>query len=640
MQQTHDRFRLGVNYWPQSSAINMWKAFSPEEIESDFQAMKASGLDTVRIFPTWDDFQPMRVYRGHRKEFKYVGMKADCTIREHHNPSMVDPEMIRRLDTVVDIARRHELDLMIALITGWMSGGMMLPTYYEGQNLYTDPFMLKWQHRLVSYFAERYKDEPRVVAWGLGNECNCLDETPSAEAAWLWTSTICDAVRTRDASRPIVSGMHSIGPLAGKNRWRLQDQAELCDVLTTHPYPLFTPGCNIDGPSDMRPIMHAAAESALYRGLGKRPVLCEETGTLGASIFSDELSGIFLRQRLHSLLQEDVTGCLWWCFTDFDQPGHWPYNYALKESSLGIFDRQGRPKPPADEYKRFSQVLKAIGGKLPPKTAQAAILVPAEAGDWRPYFNAYLLCRQAGIHADFVWEYDDLSAYRLVIAPALAENTIYHEGWQNLQDYAAGGGCVYFSYDGLDAGDINAFAGIRVQHRKSRQPKGPIVTPAGELTYAEEHAPLDLDFTLDTAKVCFSYADGKPALVRNTFGQGQVFFMADPIEKMLGMMPRAYATDASYQLYAHLGTAAGIQPPCRNATPGVLTSYHQAPSSSEAFVTAINFTGAAIQERLVLTNRAARVTSLNDQVQARLDADGSLLLDLPANESVVCRLER
>ena len=53
-----ERFRLGLNYWPSSSAMAFWRAFDREQLGLDFSTIAAAGFDSVRIFLTWEDFQP------------------------------------------------------------------------------------------------------------------------------------------------------------------------------------------------------------------------------------------------------------------------------------------------------------------------------------------------------------------------------------------------------------------------------------------------------------------------------------------------------------------------------------------------------------------------------------------------------
>jgi endo-1,4-beta-mannosidase len=53
-----ERFRVGVNYWPARTAMGWWAEFDHTEVASDFARIAASGLDSVRLFLTWEDFQP------------------------------------------------------------------------------------------------------------------------------------------------------------------------------------------------------------------------------------------------------------------------------------------------------------------------------------------------------------------------------------------------------------------------------------------------------------------------------------------------------------------------------------------------------------------------------------------------------
>jgi endo-1,4-beta-mannosidase len=54
------KFFLGINYWESKNATRMWKNFDAETIETDFKLLKAAGVDFLRIFPLWSDFQPIQ----------------------------------------------------------------------------------------------------------------------------------------------------------------------------------------------------------------------------------------------------------------------------------------------------------------------------------------------------------------------------------------------------------------------------------------------------------------------------------------------------------------------------------------------------------------------------------------------------
>ena len=93
-----------------------------------------------------------------------------------------------RFATFADLAERHGLKLVVGLVTGWMSGRLFVPPGLEGLNVLTDPVAIMWQVRFVQHFVRRFRDHPAILAWDLGNECNCMAPVPEHEAAWTWTA--------------------------------------------------------------------------------------------------------------------------------------------------------------------------------------------------------------------------------------------------------------------------------------------------------------------------------------------------------------------------------------------------------------------------------------------------------------------
>ena len=53
-------FLIGCNYWSSEAGVSMWHEWSIEAVEKDFAALKDAGMNTVRLFPLWSDFQPVR----------------------------------------------------------------------------------------------------------------------------------------------------------------------------------------------------------------------------------------------------------------------------------------------------------------------------------------------------------------------------------------------------------------------------------------------------------------------------------------------------------------------------------------------------------------------------------------------------
>jgi len=104
----------------------------------------------------------------------------------------------------------------------------------------------------------------------------------------------------------ILTHVHSCGPekalieiLAGpQGVWTMQDQGKLTDLLTVHPYSIFTPYCDSDPVDTIRPILHATAQTYYYAGIGNKPCLAEELGTLGPMVSSKAAAADYVRANL------------------------------------------------------------------------------------------------------------------------------------------------------------------------------------------------------------------------------------------------------------------------------------------------------------------------------------------------------
>ena len=406
-----ERFWLGVNYWPRHRGVSIWADWHPEEIDREFGEMAALGLNAVRIFLRWEDFQPIREYRGGLAEGEPLqrALAHDETLDEQTCPDLTDPVMVERLAEVCALARKHGLRLIPAIFVGWMSGVSFEPAFLRGRNMFTDATLLRYQVMLCRHLALRFRDEPAIVAWDLGNEQNCFQAAPSVDAAWHWTYLLSSTLRQHDPNHAVISGMHSLGTtrLASQHdpgsRFLIRDVAECCDCLTVHPYPDFLP-TTLDPPLDPRGTLVASWQLRLYQGVGRVPVMAQEFGTLGDGCMSRRVAADYTRRTLYSLLVNGSIGALWWCHTDFTVPERQPYRANLMEYfGLGLYDVEGKPKPVAEVFGEFGGVLKRLDtGALRKLPAQAAIVLPWRSEDHEVIFNAYALTRRAGIDADIV----------------------------------------------------------------------------------------------------------------------------------------------------------------------------------------------------------------------------------------------
>ncbi|MFA7635793.1 MAG: cellulase family glycosylhydrolase, partial [Bacillota bacterium] len=74
------KFITGVNYWPRNKGLAMWRDFDIQEITSDMETIAGLGMNSVRVFLRWSDFQPA--------------------------PNQIDEAMMDRFEQVLDAARK------------------------------------------------------------------------------------------------------------------------------------------------------------------------------------------------------------------------------------------------------------------------------------------------------------------------------------------------------------------------------------------------------------------------------------------------------------------------------------------------------------------------------------------------------
>ena len=591
-------FMLGVNYWPRHHGIKMWTEWNADEVRAEFAQIKDMGMDTVRIFLTWNDFQPL-VEKGSAFELCPIEtvMRHDENITSVECPEMIDERMVAHLDEVLKVAEELELRVIVALMTAWMSGSIIDVSWRNGRNIFTDPGMLKWQMLYCQYFARRYKDNPVIAAWEFGNEQNCVMSLPSADAAWSWLRSISNQIRVEDRDAVVSSGMHGLSAHPDKNSWwGIRECADSCDLLTVHPYPPFTSGCYMDRLTDMRANMHASAQSRYYGGLGKKDVLCEETGSLGNCMLSEERTADFIRPRLYSLLANGSKGCLWWCFSDFSCGDIIPYRWVQMENDgLGLTDTLGRVKPSGREFTEFRKTLNKLPN-LPPTHRKAAIVVMDTGNHWPVYYNTFILCKQAGIEAEFIYPSDSLEEYKLILCPSVKGFSPYNTRyWKRIIQSVENGATLYLSYDGSSIVNFKDTFGMKITEKLPAAGEIGRVLPSRHapdcLKSADLHYSCAPDFQVKLgqagARVLMHSEDNNPLLTEYSLGDGKAVFLGIPVEALLARTLYAFDNDNTYRIYQYLRDSGAAQRLIAE-DPFVEKTYHPV-NESEGYMVLINY---------------------------------------------------
>ena len=570
------KFLVGANYWPSKQGVHVWQEWNPRDIDREFRQMRALGLDTIRMFFVWQDFQPIKEIRGVRGEGNplKVVMQHDETIS---TPEMVDERMVAKFDQMIEIARRHKIYLMPTFFVGWMSGTQMDVSWRKERNIFTDPTMLRYQCAFVRYFAQRYRNERQIIAWDLANEQNCFMDCPSHDAGWLWVSTLIKEIKLHDQNHPVTSGMHGLNiTRAGKGGFMIGDVGEVVDFLTVHPYPPFFPEC-IDRPDGLRTTYFPSFQSKIYEAMGKKKVMCQEFGILGNAFVSRQIEARNIRTVLYSLVANGNLGGLFWCFIDLADRHRPPYDFNPVESKLGLVDLQGKPRPAGREMRRFARIVNKLDyAKLQPEKSKAAILVPWRHENREVLFNSFVLAKQAHLSVDFLNPEEPFDDYRILIIPSgTGHGLLTTSQWDRVKDFVKAGGVLYASYGGITMSEMDEVFGVEVQHRIRCQGGSRQITIAADDRCLRAGQQFNYqgaaDWTLlvepTSGEVMAENHEGQPVAIKHRYGKGWTVLLTEPIEIYLQHMPDVHDTDQSYLWYRYLKELAGIRDAFRTDDP-------------------------------------------------------------------------
>jgi endo-1,4-beta-mannosidase len=333
--------------------MGWWSRFDLAEVEVDFARIAACGLDSVRVFLTWEDFQPA--------------------------PDRVDRWMLERLVRVADLAGGLGLALIPTLFTGHMSGVNWIPAWALGgsagdrrfrvvsggsvvhtgvRNWYTDSAIGDAQVLLAAEAAAALAGHKAVWAWDLGNEnSNCV-VPPTRSAARAWLARLSSAIRSADETALVTLGLH-MEDLEEDRRLGPPEATEACDLLSMHGYPIYARWA--DGPTDHR-LLPFLARVTRWLGEG-RDLVFSEFGLPSLLVEEDEAAA-YTARALEALRRAGCLGALLWCYSDYDpalgeSP---PFDLAPHELSFGLWRADGSPKPAVAAVAAFVGAARCAAG--------------------------------------------------------------------------------------------------------------------------------------------------------------------------------------------------------------------------------------------------------------------------------------
>ena len=354
-------FLLGVNYWPRRSAMYMWQRFDLGEIREDMARIKGLGLDLVRFFLRWDDFQPA--------------------------PDAMDEAMLRRFDAVMQAIGDAGLRAMPTLFCGHMSGVNWLPHWsldpdvphgrfrtisnnvaqaYGIGDFYADPALLDAQEFFARAVGERTRANPALYAWDLGNEFSNLREPARPADAAAWSARLTRALI--ETSEGMVTGGTHGEDVERDRHLRPSSLAQPWNIATMHGYSVYATFSRGRLDPDVVPFY-----ARLMEAFAKKPLLFTEFGLPAYPSTSDyEIAtyALLVLERLHAA---GAIGAMWWCWADYvrsleAQP---PFDLAPHELSFGIVRSDGTERSVARVLAQFAAQKRPVIGSPAPIADEA-----------------------------------------------------------------------------------------------------------------------------------------------------------------------------------------------------------------------------------------------------------------------------
>jgi hypothetical protein len=352
-----ETFQIGVNYLSVRSGIRFWREFDSGEIREDLDRLAEWRLNPVRLFLTWEHFQPERDTIN-LKVFKHLHYVADC-------------------------AAERGLKLWITLFTGQVFGVNWLPGWMVGQenqsgpiatfvngvpiraapkNAFADPSVLRSQRLLLREVCAIMRDHPALLAYDLGERMGSMFHADDRDRVRRYLGELRDEIRRSDETSPITVGLQAtdltestgLGPALA---------AEFCDFLSIAALPL-----EIDWSEGIADIALPLflAEMVRFLSDGKKvwvssigvPTTREKRNDLSGAVREGAAEDI-ARLWVECLRQNGVPGALWWCYADI-HPRQWhrpPFDRLILARSFGLLRDDWQPKPTLDGLRSVDRTL-------------------------------------------------------------------------------------------------------------------------------------------------------------------------------------------------------------------------------------------------------------------------------------------
>jgi endo-1,4-beta-mannosidase len=347
MRYNLNQYRFGVNYTPATEWYFCWNNFNPQDIANDFDAIEQLGADHIRLMLVWPWFHP--------------------------NPGYVSEAHLNRLHTLMTLAEKSNLDVSVALFTGWLSGYQFAPVFTGNEPFYSAPRQLDLQKFFMTAVANTIKDCKNFLGFDLGNEINCSWQSADLTVGDSWHKQMLDLADALIPNAVHVNGVDH-QPWFHPATFSPQTLARHSKIIALHCWVLFTGA--LDRVKDRDPFMQQPLH--LIDGLGTlartfggdltKPVWAQEFG-MSEEWLKPERIPAFLENAMQCGIAGGVNWFTWWSSHDIVNK----FEFHPVEYTLGLIDTDNKIKP---QGKIFRKMADSLRGKKVQSSQNRSVAMP------------------------------------------------------------------------------------------------------------------------------------------------------------------------------------------------------------------------------------------------------------------------
>ena len=359
-------FLLGANYWPRKRPMDLWKTFDIDEVHDDFATLSELGIDVIRLFLLWEDFQP--------------------------DPSTIRCASLAHLLQACDAAAAEGLKVDLTFFVGHLGGCNWAPSWLVDHGVasaqstplivggrivrngmirspYDDAEARRAAVRLVRGVAKAIVGHSAVRSYDLGHEPERFVAPNNSARAADWLRELAQAIHNVDAERPITCGLHA-DSLVRTDLLRVDQVFAHLDFSVVH---AAVPSSTLSDHSLDNDFVSFAC--ALVAALTNKPCLLQSWGLkrrlpqlsraddrslVDAQVsppLSEQLLAKHVGETLSQLVDVGATGAYLSCFSDdlCDGSDGARLECGTEERSFGLLRCDGTPRPHAEVLRRFAE---------------------------------------------------------------------------------------------------------------------------------------------------------------------------------------------------------------------------------------------------------------------------------------------